>query len=99
MLLADLPVCSVDNKIRLASIDAPELDHPYDLEAAQLLRSLGQTKHVIVSIEGVDKYNREAGKVYYDSYHNASDIMLLQGAVWHLSYFGRTDKNYIYHKP
>ena len=53
------------HRIRLASIDAPELSQPYGNEAARLLRTLVQDETILVSVIDIDKYNREVGNVYY----------------------------------
>ena len=53
------------HRIRLASIDAPELSQPYGNEAARLLRTLVQDETVLISVIDIDKYNREVGNVYY----------------------------------
>lgn len=63
----DTFILQADNRyhrIRLASIDAPELNQPYGLEAARLLRKLVYNKTVIAQVIDTDIYGRKVAKVY-----------------------------------
>lgn len=51
-------------RIRLASIDAPELDQPYGLEAKRALSKLVYNKPVIAQVMDKDIYGRKVAKVY-----------------------------------
>lgn len=53
-------------KVRLAGIDAPELDQPFGVESRGYLRKV--VLHKLVSIETVknDKYGRVIGKLTHD---------------------------------
>ena len=85
----DTFILQADNqyhRIRLASIDAPELDQPYGLEAKRVLSKLVYNKSVIAQVIETDKYGRKVAKVYAEN-KNASRYMLEHGAAWHYGYF------------
>jgi len=70
-----------EKKIRLASIDAPELNQTYGSEAKDALKGLVLGKQVQVDFSKKDKYSRLVGKVIL----NSDDINLKQvqlGAAW-----------------
>ena len=70
-----------EKKIRLASIDAPELNQTYGAEARDKLKGLVLGKQVQVDFSKRDKYSRLVGKVVL----NSDDINLKQvqlGAAW-----------------
>jgi len=70
-----------EKKIRLASIDAPELNQPFGVESRDMLRSLVLGKQVQVDFIKKDRYARLVGKVVL----NSDDINLKQvqlGAAW-----------------
>ena len=72
---------SEEKKIRLASIDAPELNQPFGIESRDMLRALVLGKQVQVDYSKRDKYSRLVGKVLL----NSDDINLKQvqlGAAW-----------------
>jgi endonuclease YncB( thermonuclease family) len=72
---------SEEKKIRLASIDAPELNQPFGIESRDMLRALVLGKQVQVDFIKRDKYSRLVGKVVL----NSDDINLMQvqlGAAW-----------------
>ena len=85
------------HRIRLASIDAPELDQPYGQEARITLARMIQNKTVIVSVIDKDKYKREVGNVFCGESSDVSSYMLANGAAWHLSYFDRYHPKYELH--
>lgn len=86
------------HRVRLASIDAPELDQPYGKEASIILRNLLFNKNVVVSVTSIDKYNREVAHVHYGAKNDTSSTMLRCGAAWHFSYFDRDSANYEKHQ-
>ena len=68
-------------KIRLANIDAPELNQPFGIDSRDMLSSMVLDKQVLVDINKSDKYSRLVGKVVL----NSDDISLKQiqlGAAW-----------------
>ena len=85
----DTFVLQADNqyhRIRLASIDAPELDQPYGLKAKRALSKLVYNKPIIAQVLDTDKYGRKIATVYAQN-HNANRYMLEHGAAWHYGYF------------
>jgi len=70
------------HRIRLAGIDAPEMNQPYGLHSKNNLRSLVAGQTVKVEYEKRDRYNRIVGKVLIDGL----DVGLEQvrvGLAWH----------------
>jgi endonuclease YncB( thermonuclease family) len=68
-------------KIRLANIDAPELNQPFGIDSRDMLSSMVLNKQVLVDFNKSDKYSRLVGKVVL----NSDDINLKQvqlGAAW-----------------
>ena len=57
---------SGQKKIRLAGIDAPELNQPYGVESRRSLREEILDKQVQVETTKTDKYGRFIGKVLFD---------------------------------
>lgn len=85
----DTFVLQADNqyhRIRLASIDAPELNQPYGLEAKRALSKLLYNKPIIAQVIETDIYGRKVAIVYAEN-KNASYYMLEHGAAWHYGYF------------
>ena len=56
------------HRIRLASIDAPEKDQPYGIEATLLLRRLLQNKTVLAHVQDTDKYGRKIAYIQLDDH-------------------------------
>ena len=72
---------SGQKKIRLAGIDAPELNQPFGIESWRSLREAVIEKQVQVETSKIDKYGRVVGKVMLDG----RDINLKQlqlGMAW-----------------
>ena len=72
---------SGQKKIRLAGIDAPELNQPFGVESRAALREVVLDKQVQVETSKTDKYGRVVGKVMLDG----QDINLKQvqsGMAW-----------------
>lgn len=72
---------SDQKKIRLAGIDAPELNQPYGVESRAALREAVIDKQVQIETTKTDKYGRVVGKVIVDG----QDINLKQvqsGMAW-----------------
>ena len=96
------------HRIRLASIDAPELDQPYGLEAKRALSKLVLYQHVIATTKGIDKYQRHIAKVYAPTELSpmwsdalveteANNYMLAKGLAWHYSAFDLFDNEFEKH--
>jgi endonuclease YncB( thermonuclease family) len=72
---------SGQKKIRLAGIDAPELNQPYGVESRHALKGAVLDRQVQVETTKADKYGRVVGKVIVDG----QDINLKQlqlGMAW-----------------
>lgn len=73
--------------IRLASIDAPELDQAYGPRSREHLVAmvLGQT--VTVTYAQTDRYERVVGTVFKPDCSNVNLNMVLEGAAWYYEAF------------
>ena len=72
---------STRTKVRLAGIDAPELNQSFGIESRNSLRSLVLHKEVQIEAQKLDKYKRLVGRVFIEH----KDINLEQlksGAAW-----------------
>lgn len=67
-------------KVRLASIDAPELDQPYGRKSKKALSDLIYGKTVEVDDRGVDLYGRTIGLILAPL--DVSEEMVREGAAW-----------------
>jgi len=70
------------HKVRLASIDAPELKQPFGPEAKVYLVKKIDGKDVRVTWTMLDKYGRAIGNVYYGSNQWANIEMVAGGYAW-----------------
>lgn len=68
-------------KIRLAQIDAPEIDQPFGLQSKQSLVAMVLGKSVQVEEEAVDRYGRTVGTMFVDGL-NVSREQLGRGMAW-----------------
>jgi endonuclease YncB( thermonuclease family) len=68
-------------KVRLAGIDAPELDQAYGQQAKQALSALAFGQEVKVDGSGPDKYGRTLGTVWVGTV-NVNAELVKQGAAW-----------------
>lgn len=67
--------------IRLAEIDAPELEQPGAKEATEALAELVLSRRIVVRIFDIDIHRRVVGRVYVDGvYVNAE--MVARGHAW-----------------
>jgi len=76
------------HQIRLAGIDAPEMNQPYGLNSKNSLRSLVAGQTVTVEYKKRDRYGRIIGKVLF----RGGDICLEQvkvGLAWHYKFYQR----------
>ena len=68
-------------KLRLTDIDAPERNQIYGKTARRALIKLCQHAHVQVYLSGIDKYQRNLGKLTCDN-SDASVFMINNGHAW-----------------
>ena len=76
------------HRIRLAGIDAPEMNQPYGLHSKNNLMPLVDGEIVTVEYEKRDRYGRVVGKVLF----RGGDICLEQvkvGLAWHYKFYQR----------
>ena len=71
----------VQNKIRLAGIDAPEKKQPFGNRSKQSLSDLAFDKTVTVETTKRDRYGRQIGKVLVDG-RDVNLIQVEQGMAW-----------------
>lgn len=81
----DTLVLRVDGRerlgIRLAGIDAPELDQPYGVKARRALASLARDRMARVEVMDRDDYGRLVGTVYVGG-RKINAALVEQGAAW-----------------
>lgn len=70
------------HRIRLASVDAPELKQPWGVEARAYLTSKINQRYVTVKPMGKDLYKREVANIYYHD-EDVNKNMLEMGLAWH----------------
>lgn len=68
-------------KLRLTDIDAPERNQSYGKTARRALTQLCENANVQVYITGIDKYQRNLGKLICNN-QDASIYMLKNGHAW-----------------
>lgn len=73
-----------EEKIRLAGIDAPELDQQYGKESRETLIQLLGTEAVQIRRLGTDRYGRNIAEVTAGSV-NVNENMVISGAAWFYS--------------
>ncbi len=86
----------VNNKltrIRVASIDSPELGQAFGEEAKAFMKSLCYRRQVMLAPLEIDHYGRLVARVYLPDGRNAGREMVANGYAW---YFGRyhADENF-----
>jgi endonuclease YncB( thermonuclease family) len=67
--------------VRLGSIDAPEKDQPWGIEATTALRSRVQAREVALAVVEQDRYERLVAVVYLDD-ENLNAWMTREGNAW-----------------
>lgn len=74
------------HRIRLASIDAPELKQPWGIEARAYLATKINQRYVTVKLLTKDKYGREIANVFYHD-EDINRHMVEKGLAWHYKDF------------
>jgi endonuclease YncB( thermonuclease family) len=75
-------------KIRLASIDAPELAQAYGKASRDFLKKLIDQKTVVVDVQEKDKYQRSVGVVFLNN-ENINRALVANGYAWHYLKYSR----------
>ena len=68
-------------RIRLAQIDAPELNQPYGKKSKAALSALAFQKQAHVKVVDIDRYGRSVGEVFVDGVH-VNRGMVREGHAW-----------------
>ena len=87
LVLSDAKVFTV----RLANVDAPELQQQYGVEAKQFVSELIYGKQVLLEIHKKDKYNRTVASIRIHGMALDS-ILISNGWAWHYAEYNH-DKN------
>jgi endonuclease YncB( thermonuclease family) len=83
-----LLVGTVQHKIRLNGIDAPELGQPFAQRSRQFLADLCFGKSVTVTVVDVDKYGREVGNVFVGQ-ALSNEELVRAGLAWHYKQYSK----------
>lgn len=75
--------------IRLAGIDAPELDQPYGREAKQSLVTLAAGRQLVIKPLDTDRYGRTVAQVWNGETHLNTE-MVSRGGAWFYSEYARS---------
>lgn len=84
-----LHAAKVQHKIRLASIDAPELKQQFGSRAKEALSKLVAGKDVRIVWSSKDRNGRIIGDVYAGELHVNREMIVL-GMAWHYRQFSRS---------
>lgn len=79
-------VQGVAMEIRLAAIDAPELDQPYGRNAKQELVSLASGAQLVIEPLDTDRYGRTVAQVWNGNTHLNAELVK-RGAAWFYAEF------------
>lgn len=80
-------------KVRLANIDAPELEQPYGKESRQALAEQVLKKQVRIKRKATDAYGRMIAEVSHGG-QSVNEAQLRKGMAWEYSHFHR-DQRYV----
>jgi endonuclease YncB( thermonuclease family) len=86
-------VQGVAMEIRLAEIDAPELEQPYGRVAKQELASLASGQQLVIMPIDTDRYGRTVAHVWNGSTHVNAELVK-RGAAWFYSEYASTEALY-----
>ncbi len=81
-------------KIRLAGIDAPEMNQEYGLESKAVLKSIIDNKIIYYQSNKKDRYGRVIATLYLDQRmtQSVNAMMVEKGAAWWYKRYARNDK-------
>lgn len=77
-------------KVRLAEIDAPEMEQPYGPEAGEFARALLLGKDIQVEVRYYDYYRRIIGFVWVDDV-NVNEELVRRGYAWWYQYYSESE--------
>lgn len=69
------------NRLRLADIDAPELDQPWGKEAGMALMAWVESRAISVEVLDIDRYGRWNATGWVDS-ENINQRLVAEGYAW-----------------
>ncbi|WP_126304061.1 thermonuclease family protein [Neisseria animaloris] len=81
------------HKIRLAYIDAPELQQAHGTASRDALRETLQGKNVEVTVFETDQYKREVAQVHLKNGQDVNLAQLQQGHAWHYVSIAKRKQN------
>ena len=82
-------------RVRLASIDAPEKNQPFGMQAKHALSELVYFKNVVVSEDTIDRYGRLIGLIKLNAI-NVNAMLVEDGYAWvYRKYLNNRDKNFV----
>jgi endonuclease YncB( thermonuclease family) len=76
-------------RVRLAQIDAPEMDQPYGKRAKAALSALAFRKRARVEVVDIDRYGRTVGEVFVDGI-DVNLEMVREGHAWAYTKYSHT---------
>lgn len=78
-------------KIRLSSIDTPEMNQAHGVEARDALRGMISGKSIQVKIYEKDKYGRYIGEIFLNG-ESVNNKLVEQGHAWHYVRYSHSKK-------
>lgn len=85
-----LLVGTVQHKIRLNGIDAPELGQSFAQRSRQFLADLCFSESVTVTVVGIDKYGREIGDLFIRQVYGNAELVRA-GLAWHYKQYSKDE--------
>ena len=74
--------------VRLAHIDAPELEQPYGISSRDYLKQLVLNRPLILQVQNLDFYNRQVAVLKYQQM-NINQNMVKMGLAWWYSEYSK----------
>jgi len=88
--LTVLDAASVQHKVRLQGIDAPERGQPFGTVARERLAALTMGQTVTVETFGRDRYGRTLGRIVIEG-QDVNRQMVLDGLAWHYLRYSKAE--------
>lgn len=80
------------HKIRMAHIDAPEINQAYGTRSRDRLKAAADNAKVKVKVFELDRYGREVAQVWKGN-TDLNLLMVREGAAWHYGYYAEKQQN------